>query len=67
MLDYIYFAIGDPVIKWRVIGIPLASLTPPHWYAYPKPAPGLQKSNVMICFMFNDMRCDVIVDFVDID
>jgi len=49
-----------------MVGIPLASLTPPHLHAYPKRGPGLPTSNVMICFMFNDMRSEVIVHFVDI-
>jgi hypothetical protein len=42
----ICIAIGDPVIKRRV-GIPLSSITLPHFCACPKPGAGFPTSKVL--------------------
>ena len=50
----------------RNIVIPLTSVIPPHVCACPKPEPGFLTSNVMVLFMFIELRWEVIVRFVDI-
>ena len=46
--------------------IPLTGLTLPHLCACPKPGPGFPTSYVMVFFMFNELKCEVIVHLVDI-
>ena len=48
-------AIGDHIIK-KVVGIPLAGLTPPHVCACPNTGSGFPTSYVVVFFMFNDLK-----------
>ena len=56
------------VYKEGSIEIPLTGLTLPRFYAGPKPGPGFPTSYVVVFFvyMFNELRWEVIVWFVDI-
>jgi hypothetical protein len=47
-------------------GIPFSSLTLPHLSTCPKAGSGFLTSYVMVFFMFNDLRWEVLVYFVDI-
>jgi len=50
-----------------MVGIPVTGLILPHLYTCPKPDPVYQRHNyVMIFFMFDDLRWEMIVRFVDI-
>ena len=57
--DSSYICIADE----EVVGIPLTSLTPPHLSVYSKPGPQISSAYVV----FNNLRWEVIVSFVDID
>jgi hypothetical protein len=50
---------------WRV-EIPLTDLTLPHFCACPNPGPGFQTPYVVVFFIFNFLRCEVVVRFDDI-
>ena len=57
----------NPVIKrGEGAGIPLTIVTLPHFFACPKPWPGFPMSYAWFFFLFNDLRWEVIVCFVDI-
>jgi len=45
--------------------IPLTGLTPPYLCAFPKQGSGYPTSYVVIFYLFNDLRWEVIVRFVD--
>ena len=45
---------------------PCTSLTLPYLCACPKPGPGFPPSYVMVFLMFNDLKSEVIVCFVDV-
>jgi hypothetical protein len=49
-----------------LVGIPLTGLASPHFCARPKPGSGFPMPYAMVFFMFNEMRLEVIVRFVDI-
>lgn len=55
-----------PIIKRGRVGIPLIGKTPPHFCPFPKPGPGFPTSYVVIFFIFNELRWEVIVHFIDI-
>ena len=57
---YICITIEDPIIKSETVGIPLTSLIPSHFCAYPKPGLGCRG------LMFNELGWEVVVHFVDI-
>jgi len=40
---------------------PINQLNPATFYACPKPGPGCSKSSVVIFFMLNDLRCEVML------
>ena len=44
----------------------LTSLIPPHNYVCPKQGLGFPTSYIVVFFMFNDLRWEVIVRFIDI-
>jgi hypothetical protein len=52
-----------PIIKSGGLGIPLTGLISPRWCAYAKPA---ALSYVVVFFMFNELRCEVVVRIVGI-
>ena len=61
---FIYSSCGSNYQEVRVrmsIG-----LTPPHGFSWPKPRPGFPMSYDVIVLMFNELRYEVIVHFVDI-
>jgi hypothetical protein len=62
---FIYICIGDPVKRG---GIPLTSLTPPHFSVCLMPGPGFPTSCVVICFRswLSELRWNMSVRFVDI-
>ena len=64
---FICMAIGDAIIErgWGV-GNPSTGLTQTHFCVCPEPALGFPMSYVMVFFMFNELRWDMIVHFVDI-
>jgi hypothetical protein len=47
-----------PIIKSGGLGIPLTGLIPPRWCAYAKPE---ALSYFVVFFMFNELRCEVVV------
>ena len=47
---------------WELIN----GLTRPHICAWPSPGPGFPTSYVMVFFVFNDLRWEEVVRFVDI-
>ena len=59
-------AVGDSIIKWGRVGIPLTNLALPHFCVCPKLRPRFPTSYVIVFFMFNGMRWEVIVHLVDI-
>jgi hypothetical protein len=48
------------------VGIPLTDLASPHICTYPNPGRGLPTSYVLVFFMINDLRREVVVCFIDI-
>ena len=54
-----------PVTRDIILKEHFTGLTPLHFCAYPKPGPGFQTLYVMVFLMFNDLRSEVIVHFVD--
>ena len=50
----------------KVSFISYIHLTPPHFCSCPKAGPGFQMSYVVVFFMFNDLRWEVFVCFVNI-
>jgi len=61
----ICIVVVDPIIRGR-IGIPFTGLTLSQFYACPKPWPGFLKPHVLVFFMFNGLRQEVVVRFIDI-
>ena len=49
-----------------IVGTPLIDLTPPHCCACPKPGHGFLTPYVVVFLVFNDLRSEVVVRFVDI-
>ena len=68
LLLFVYICISceDPIIKMGRFVILIPSLIPPHFCACPKQGSGFSTSHVMVFFMFNDLRWEVIVRFIDI-
>ena len=52
-------------IDEKKVGMPLIDLTPPYLYACPKIVPGFPTTYII--FVFNELRGDTSVRFVDID
>ena len=50
----------------RRVGIPSSGLYPPFIVTCLKPVPGFSTSYVVVCFMFSELRWDMISRFVDI-
>ena len=63
---YIGIAVWDPNIKSGGLGSRYLGLATPHICACPKPGPGFPKSYYVVFFLFNELRREVIVRFVDI-
>ena len=61
------FTIGDPIITWGRVRIPLTGLPLPLLCAFPNPGAGFPMAYVMVFSMFNELRQELIVHFVDID
>ena len=49
-----------------IVGTPLIDLTPPHCCACPKPGHGFLTPYVVVFLIFNALRAEVVVRFVDI-
>ena len=63
---YIGIAVWDPNIKSGGLGSRYLGLATPHICACPKPGLGFLKSYYVVFFLFNELRREVIVRFVDI-
>jgi len=63
---YTCVVVGDSIFK-RGVGIPLTGLTPPCCCVCPKPGPGFPAPNIVVVLMFNVLRRQMVVGFVDID
>jgi len=59
--DCICITIGDLIIKRGWVGIPNTGLTLPHFCACPMPGPRIPTSYVVVFFIFNDLRWEMIV------
>jgi hypothetical protein len=45
----------------------LTGLTPPHFCVCPIPGPGFPMPYTIVVFIFNGLRCEVVIHFVEID
>ena len=52
--------------QWGWVRTPLTGLTPPYVWACPKPGPGCPMPYVIVFTVFNGLRWEVVVHFVDI-
>ena len=65
-ISLILHPILSKVQKYDLCNICLNGLPQPHFCACPKPRSGFLTSYVVVFLMFNDLRLEVIVCFVDI-
>ena len=67
LLSFVYLCtvVWEQVINMERVGIPLTGLTPPHFYASPKPGPGFLTSYVVVFFVFSELMWEISVCFVD--
>jgi hypothetical protein len=63
---FICIAVWGPILSREEFMIPLTNLTPPNVCACPKPGPWFRTQYVVVIFVFNDLRWEMVVRFVDI-